>query len=64
MLVSELISKLNGFTYWSTIDNDTLEYISDIELANNNYEVEEVTTINNIIYIYCKKVLTKYKKRL
>ena len=61
LLVSEFISKLDGFTYWHALDSDTLNNISDIELSNNEYEITEIGTINNKIYIYCKKVLTDVK---
>lgn len=61
LLVSEFINKLDGFTYWNAFDSDTLNNISDIELSKNEYEIIEITTINNKIYIYCKKVLTDVK---
>lgn len=61
LLVSEFISKLDGFTYWNAFDSDTLNNISDVELSNNEYEITEVGTINNKIHIYCKKSLDRCK---
>jgi hypothetical protein len=54
--LKEFIKKLDGFTYWRVIDNETLEDIYERESNENEYEIMCIEGRKNEIKIYVDKI--------